>query len=72
MADKSKTSLDCLIKKQLVAACKTYRVKTTGNKDVTILLSRYTFIKTLKPDKDLENKYLLCTVHCIEYNIVTP
>lgn len=34
MADKSKTSLDCLIKKQLVAACKTYRVKTTGNKDV--------------------------------------
>lgn len=34
MADKSKTSIDCLTKVQLVAACKKYSICTQGNKDV--------------------------------------
>lgn len=34
MLDKSKTSLDCLTKAQLVLACKKYKLITTGTKEV--------------------------------------
>lgn len=34
MSDKSKTSIDCLTKQQLVTACKKYGLRSTGTKDI--------------------------------------
>lgn len=57
MSDKSKTSLDCLTKQQLVTACKKYGLAATGTKDILKL-----HLKQYLSDNNIEFQVKCCTI----------